>query len=633
MSEWNANGRNTGDRSTGTPAMIPSDMNMGKPVRGLMRGRPVVKPKDLRGTLRRLWSMTEGHRGGLGWILVLSGLTSASAVLSPFLIGKIVSALDNGDPIHGLLCLLAALYAGDWLVRFSQQYFMAAIGQNMINHIRTSLFDVMKQLPLAFFDRRQHGELMSRLTNDVDNISTTISSSLTQLLTYCFTLIGIFCMMIWLSPVLTVIALLSVGVILLFTGVVTRYTRKMFTKQQRILGTLNGQIEESISGFFVVKAFGQEMQMIRQFERNNAELRRVSTQALICSGFLMPVTNVINNLNYIGLAVTSGVLAANGVISIGLISSFLLYSRQFTRPFVEIANIYNSFQSAVAGAERIFEIFDEQKEPEDVPGALPLDQPFGEIEFRDVVFGYHPEAPVLKGISLKIPAGTRTAIVGPTGAGKTTIINLLTRFYDVDQGSILLDGRDLREYRMEDLRKSFGVVLQDTSLFAESVKANISYGREDAAMEKIVAAAEAAGADAFICRLPDGYDTALAQGGMELSQGERQLLTIARAVLSDAPILILDEATSSVDTMTEQKIRRAILKITAGRTSFIIAHRLSTIRDSDLIVLIEDGGIAEQGTHEELMRLNGRYAAMYRMQMGEVEGMQPDGSSMPEPAL
>ena len=486
----------------------------------------------------------------------------------------------------------------------------------MIDHIRTSLFDVMRRLPLAYFDSRQHGELMSRLTNDVDNISTTVSSSMTHLLTYCFTLAGIFCMMLSLSPLLTTVALLSAGLILLLTRTVTRYTRKMFKQQQRILGMLNGQIEESISGFSVVKAFGQEGEMIRQFEEQNRQLRRVSTRALIGSGFLMPVTNVINNFNYIGMAVISGVLAAKGVIPVGLITSFLLYSRQFTRPFVEIANIYNSFQSAVAGAERIFEILDEEKEPEDAEGAVALAQPSGEIEFRDVVFGYRPEVPVLKGISLRIPAGTKTAIVGPTGAGKTTIINLLTRFYDVDGGSILLDGRDLRDYRMEDLRKSFGVVLQDTALFAESVRDNISYGNDSATMEEIVAAAEAAGADGFIRRLPDGYDTVLDQGGMELSQGQRQLLTIARAVLADAPILILDEATSSVDTMTEQKIRRAMLSITAGRTSFIIAHRLSTIRDSDMIVLIEDGVIAEQGTHEELMHENGRYAAMYRTQMG-----------------
>lgn len=586
--------------------------------RGMMRGRPVVKPKDMKGTLLRLWKLTEGKRKGLEWILILSALSSLTAVLSPLVIGEAVTAIDCGEPVTVFLILLFAIYLGDWLVRFLQQFFMASIGQNMIHHIRTSLFDVMKHLPLAYFDRQRHGELMSRLTNDVDHISTTISNSMSQLLTYLFSIVGIFIMMVRLSFTLTVISLVGVGAIIFLTRVVTKQTRKLFSEQQKILGKLNGQIEESVSGFHVVKAFGMEAEMVEQFEDYNEQLRKVSTRALIWSGYLMPVTNVINNLSFVALAVISGVMVLKGMIAIGMISSFLLYIKRFSRPFIEIASVYNNFQTAVAGAERIFEIFDQPPEPEDVPGALPLADLKGDVELKNVVFGYVPDVPILKGISLQVPAGTRTAIVGSTGAGKTTIINLLTRFYDVNSGSILLDGHDLREYRMADLRNAFGVVLQDTALFAASVKDNISYGHEAASMDEIVAAAEVAGADAFIRRLPNGYDTVLTQGGQELSQGERQLLTIARAVLADAPILILDEATSSVDTMTEQKIRRAMLQITKGRTSFIIAHRLSTIRDSDLIVLIEDGQIAEQGSHEELMKLNGRYARMYRTQMGEV---------------
>lgn len=600
---------------TMTPPPAPEKGGMG---RGMMRGRPVVKPKDMKGTLLRLWKLTEGKRKGLEWILILSALSSLTAVLSPLVIGEAVTAIDCGEPVTVFLILLFAIYLGDWLVRFLQQFFMASIGQNMIHHIRTSLFDVMKHLPLAYFDRQRHGELMSRLTNDVDNISTTISNSMSQLLTYLFSIVGIFIMMVRLSFTLTVISLVGVGAIIFLTRVVTKQTRKLFSEQQKILGKLNGQIEESVSGFHVVKAFGMEAEMVEQFEDYNEQLRKVSTRALIWSGYLMPVTNVINNLSFVALAVISGVMVLKGMIAIGMISSFLLYIKRFSRPFIEIASVYNNFQTAVAGAERIFEIFDQPPEPEDVPGALPLADLKGDVELKNVVFGYVPDVPILKGISLQVPAGTRTAIVGSTGAGKTTIINLLTRFYDVNSGSILLDGHDLREYRMADLRNAFGVVLQDTALFAASVKDNISYGHEAASMDEIVAAAEVAGADAFIRRLPNGYDTVLTQGGQELSQGERQLLTIARAVLADAPILILDEATSSVDTMTEQKIRRAMLQITKGRTSFIIAHRLSTIRDSDLIVLIEDGQIAEQGSHEELMKLNGRYARMYRTQMGEV---------------
>lgn len=594
--------------------MTPPPAGMGGP-RGGVR-QPAVKPRDLRGTLLRLWKLTKGSRKGLGWILFLSALASASAILSPLVIGRAVNAVDSGEPVMTILLLLAGLYISDWLVRFLQQFLMASVGQKMIYHIRTTLFHAMKKLPLAFFDRRQHGELMSRLTNDVDNISTTISNSLTQLLTYVFTIIGIFCIMLTISPLLTIVSLVGVGLIFLLTRVVTMHTRRLFSAQQRILGKLNGQVEETISGENVVKAFCHENQMIEQFEESNEELCRVATQALIWSGYLMPVTNVINNLSYVGISIVSGVLAVGGSLSVGMISSFLLYVRQFSRPFVDIANIYNSFQTAVAGAERILDILDETPEPKDAPEALSLTAPRGDIELQNVVFGYTADMPILKGISLKVPAGTKTAIVGSTGAGKTTIINLLTRFYDVNDGKILLDGHDLREYRMEDLRHSFGVVLQDTALFAESIRDNISYGRENTAPEDIVDAACTAGADAFIRRLPQGYDTVLTQGGMELSQGERQLLTIARAVLADAPILILDEATSSVDTVTEQRIRKAMLKITEGRTSFIIAHRLSTIKDSDLIILLEGGQIAEQGSHEELMALNGKYASMYRTQMG-----------------
>ena len=593
--------------------MAPPPSSFGKG----QRGKPVVKPKDMKGTLRRLWELTQGQRQGLGWLMLLSAVASASTILSPLLIGTAVTAIDTGNPALQLLILLAALYLTDWLVRFLQQFFMAAIGQRIILHIRSTLFEKMKALPLSFFDSRQHGELMSRLTNDVDNISTTISDSLTQLMTYGFTIIGILCIMLRLSLPLTCIAFISVWLIFLLTRTITKHTRKLFAQQQQILGKLNGQVEESISGLNMVKAFGREAEMTEQFEESNARLCQVATKAQIWSGFLMPLTNVINNLNFVIVAVVSGILAAYGRISVGLISSFLLYSRQFSRPFVDIANIYNNFQTAVAGAERIFEILEEEPEPADAPDALPLKAPRGEVEFSHVTFGYQAQEPVLKDVSFRVPAGTRVAVVGSTGAGKTTLINLLTRFYDVNSGSILLDGRDLRQYRLQDLRRTFGVVLQDTALFGMSVRDNISYGNKDVLPERIRAAAKTAGADSFIRRLPQGYDTILTQGGAALSQGERQLLTIARAVLQEAPILILDEATSSVDTVTEQRIRRAMLTITRGRTSFIIAHRLSTIRDSDLILLIEDGRIAEKGTHEELMELNGRYAGMYRTQMGE----------------
>lgn len=595
------------------------DKNMATPPSqlGRARGVPAVKPKDMKGTLNRLWQLTRGHRKGLGFILLLSALASGSAILSPYLIGKVVNCIDGKAPGFQLLAALAALYLGDWLIRFLQQFLMAGIGQRMILHIRTSLFAHMEKLPLSFFDTRQHGELMSRLTNDVDNISVTISDSLTQLMMYGFTITGIFCVMICMSPLLTVIALFAVLLIFLLTRAVTKRTKVLFRQQQAILGKLNGQVEESVSGISMVKAFGQEKEMVAKFIENNDAFCRVATMAQIASGYLMPMMNVINNLTYVLIAIASGVMALKGRLTVGEISSFLLYSRQFSRPFVEIANIYNNFQTAVAGAERIIEILDETCEPEDVAGARSAAQVRGAVSFRNVTFGYRPDQPVLRNINLEIPAGTRVAVVGPTGSGKTTLINLLTRFYDVQEGAILLDGCDLREYRMGELRQAFGVVLQDTALFGASIRENISYGHEDVPLEEIRAAAKVAGADGFICRLPQGYETVLHQGGAELSQGERQLLTIARAVLESAPIMILDEATSSVDTVTEQHIRRAMLAITRGRTSFLIAHRLSTIRDSDLILLIRDGRITEQGTHRQLMALNGEYARMYLTQMGQ----------------
>jgi ATP-binding cassette subfamily B protein len=585
----------------------------------------------MKGSVRRLWGLTRGYRKQFLGILVFPLLASLSAVAAPLLIGKLVNAADKGERAGLLLALLAAVYIGDYISRFFQNFLLAKTGQRFICYVRTLLFGKMKELPLTYFDTHTHGDMMSRLTNDIDNISTAISDSLAQLFLLSFTILGVLWAMASLNLFLTFLALACVGLVFLLTRLITSHTRILYRQRQAALGRLNGEIEEGISGLSAVKAFGREEEMYRQFEQYNREFCEVSTKALIWSGYLMPITNVINNLSFLLVVTASGIMAVKGMIPVGLISTFALYSRQLSRPFTHLANFYNNLQTAVAGAERVFDILDEAGEELDRENAVSADRPQGKIEFCHVSFGYGKGAKeVLKDVSFSVEPGTRVAIVGPTGAGKTTIISLLARFYDVTSGKILLDGRDLREYKRDSLRRAFGVVLQDPSLFQMSIRDNLCYGSEHVTEEKLTEAAKAAGAHGFISRMKDGYDTVLEESGNSLSQGERQLLTIARAILADGQILILDEATSSVDTMTEQKIQKAMMKLTEGRTSFIIAHRLSTIRDCDVILFLEDGRIREMGSHEELMALNGRYAKMYLTQReGSLSPQMPNDPLKP----
>lgn len=582
----------------------------------------VVKPKDFKGTLKRIWSLVNSQRRALIGVFVLSGFISIAAMLTPYLIGKVIDhiKLDGADRISNtaitIILVLLFCYAGDSLFRFIQGFFMASISQKIIKLFRKQLFNHLTKLSISFFDTRQHGDLMSRLTNDIDNVSTTISDSFTQLIQLCFTLIGVLCIMLYLNIWLTLVALIATPLIFVLTKTITKHTKVLFKQQQDILGRLNGHIEENISGILLVKAFSREETVVSEFEILNTQLCETGTKALIWSGYLMPIMNVINNLCFIFVAITGGFMAVKGYITVGIISSFLLYSRQFTRPLNELANIYNTLQSAVAGAERVFEIMDELPEVADAKNAKDINSLKGELTFEDVVFGYQTDRPIIKKLSLRVEAGTKVAIVGSTGAGKTTIISLLARFYDVNSGRILLDGKDIREYKRKDLRSCFGVVLQDTALFNMSIMENIRYGRKDATDDDVIQAARSANAHSFITRLPEGYNTPVGDGGGTLSQGEKQLITIARAILSNAPIMILDEATSSVDTRTERKIKQAVTRLTEGRTSFIIAHRLSTIRDCDLIVVLEHGEIAEAGNHKELMQQNGIYSTMYKTQTG-----------------
>lgn len=593
---------------------------------GAFRRGPVVKPKNFKGTLRRLWDYFGKERNMLTFVFLFIIIDSALTLSAPYLIGKAVDAmsLHKGKVDFGLLemtiVILIAAYFGDALLTFLQGWLMAGISQRIVKNLRDHLFKKLQKLPIAFFDTRTHGEMMSRFTNDIDNVSNTISQSTTQLMSGIIIILGSLIMMIILSPILTLATIITVPLVFLLTRTIAKRTSVLFKGQQDQLGKLNGHIEETVSGIEVVKAFNHEGKVIEEFEEANTLLRDVGLKAQIWSGFLMPIMNVINNLGFTLVAVVGGILAVKSLVTVGVIASFITYSRQFVRPLNDLANIFNVLQSGVAGAERVFEILDEQEEIADLPGSVALENPKGHVVFEDVSFGYRPDVPILKNISFESMVGSSTALVGPTGAGKTTIVNLLTRFYDVTSGKILLDGRDIREYTRDSLRRCFGFVLQDTYLFSGTIKDNIKYGKPNATDVEVETAAKMANADAFIRRLPNQYETELSENGGNLSQGQRQLLAIARVILAKPSLLILDEATSSIDTRTELHIQEALLTLMEDRTSFIIAHRLNTIRDADTIMVIDQGKILEQGSHDSLMNQQGRYYNMFFNQFKNVEG-------------
>ncbi|SHH94668.1 ATP-binding cassette, subfamily B [Clostridium collagenovorans DSM 3089] len=576
-----------------------------------MRGNQ--KPKNLRKTLKRLWGMFGKEKKLFIVVFILVFLSVNLLLLVPYLIGKAVDILSVGpnavefNKLLWVIGILMLIYIIDASMNLIQGLTMAGIAQRIVKNIRKIFFDKLQVLPMSYFDRSFHGDIMSRLTNDIDILSSTISSSVVQLMNSAISIVGSFVMMVILSPLLTVASLISVPLIFILTRTIASKTKVYFKGQQDTLGALNSQIEESISGLDVIKAFNHEEKIISEFEKLNEDYKNVGFKAQVWSGLLMPLMNVINNLSFATVAMVGGTLAIKGYITLGVIASFLSYSRQFVRPLNEIANIFNTLQSAVAGAERVFELLDEEEEIIDKEGAKELKEVRGEVEFKDIYFGYNDKDQVLKDINFKVRPGTSVAIVGATGSGKTTIVNLLSRFYEISKGSITIDGVDIRDYTRESLRKVFGIVLQDTYLFSGTIKDNIKYGKPDATEEEIMRASKIANAHSFIARLPKGYDTEILEGGSSLSAGQKQLLAIARAVLSDTPILILDEATSNVDTRTELKIQQAMLNLMKGRTSFIIAHRLSTIKDSDMIMVIDDGRIIECGSHEELVREQGTY--------------------------
>jgi ATP-binding cassette, subfamily B, multidrug efflux pump len=584
------------------------------------RGGPVVKPKNFKATLLRLWKYFGMERKFLSIVFIFIIIDAGIGLIVPYIIGHSIDAMGKGKAsvnfgmLEIMVVVLIASYVVDGFINFAQGWIMARVAQKIVMNMRRSLSHKLQKLPIAFFDIHTHGEIMSRFSNDIENVSSTISQSTTQLLSGAIMLTGSLIMMLILSPVLTLASIITVPMVYLLTRTVAKKTKALFMSQQIELGKLNGHIEESISGLQVIKAFNHESKAIEQFDAINSRLREVGLKAQIRSGFIMPIMNVINNIGFAAVAGVGGALAVRNLVTVGVIASFLSYSRQFARPLNDMATIFNTLQSAMAGAERVFEILDEKEEPEDMPQAENLSKPRGHVVFDKVTFGYRPDVPVLKHISFDVKEGSSIALVGPTGAGKTTIVNLLTRFYDATGGEILIDGKDIRNYTRDSLRNCFGIVLQDTYLFSGTINDNIKYGRPAAEAAEVVFASKMANADAFIRRLPKGYDTELTESGGNLSQGQRQLLAIARAILSNPSILILDEATSSVDTRTELHIQEAMLKLMRGRTSFIIAHRLSTIRDADIIMVIDHGEIVEKGNHETLIRSNGVYSKMYYSQ-------------------
>lgn len=512
------------------------------------------------------------------------------------------------------LVLLGVVYAASSVFTYLQGILSAKLSQYTVKTMRRDLFDNLVHLPIKYFDTHRHGDLMSRMTNDVENISTTISQSIGSLISGVLTVLGSFAIMMVYSPLLTLISLSTIFLTIIVSSVMTKFMRKYFMQQQILLGRINGHVEEMVTGYRTVVAYSKEQDAIDEFSSMNDELRRCGIRAQICGGVMGPLMNCISNFGFVLIAAFGGWFTMRGMITVGTIQAFILYSKQFSRPINEIANQYANIQTAIAGAERIFEVMEAEHETDNGTSDFTAENVKGDICFKDVVFGYEEGKTVLKGLDLDVKRGQKIAIVGATGSGKTTVVNLLTRFYDIDSGSITVDGVPITEIRIAELRRSIAIVLQDTVLFSGTIEDNIRYGKENASPEEVKAAAAHANADEFIERLPEGYAAQLSEGGSNLSQGQRQLLAIARAVLADPPILILDEATSSVDTRTEMHIQSAMVALMKNRTSLIIAHRLSTIRDADKIVVIDGGRVAEIGSHDELIALGGCYYKLYQTQ-------------------
>lgn len=576
-----------------------------------------ARPKAGKRTLIRLAAYLVCDRMLLVVIGVLIVVSIAANLGGSYLLRPIINEYILPGDFAGLvrmLGILVVIYLVGIVAVYVEYRLLNKIGQQTVARMRADLFRKMEHLPVGYFDMHQHGDLMSRFTNDMDRISDALTDSLSDMLSSALTVVGIFCLMLVISPILTLVTLVTVPLMFLGARGIVRKSRKYFKAQQESLGNVNGYIEEMISGQKVVKVFGHEQKAEEDFGGLNQDLNTKSLKAQFYSGLMMPVMQNLGTLNYVLVTIAGALLAIFRGFDVGGLAAFLQYSRQFGRPVNELASLYNSIQAALAGAERIFEVIDEKPETPDLPEAVELEGVKGEVMMKGVWFGYRPEKMILKGISFEVPAGRKIALVGATGAGKTTILNMLPRFFDIRSGEIRIDGEEIRTVRRRSLRKAMAIVLQDTHLFTDTVRENIRFGRLEATDEEVVAAAKLTAAHSFIKRLSHGYDTLLENDGANLSQGQRQLLNIARAAVADPAILLLDEATSNIDTRSEILIQKGLDQLMQGRTSLIIAHRLSTIRNADIILVLEHGQIVERGTHEELLRIKGKYFTLNQEQ-------------------
>lgn len=593
-------------------------------------GMVTEKAKDFKGSTKKLIKYLGRYWAAIIAVMIFAAVSTVFSVAGPKVMGKATTALAEGlmnkiagtggidfDYIAKVLLFTLALYVVSAIFMFAQGLIMTGITQKTCYRMRKDITSKINRMPMKYFESRTYGEVLSRITNDVDTLGQSLNQSITQIITSVATLVGTLVMMLSISPLMTLISLVILPVSMILISFVIKHSQKYFRQQQEYLGHINGQVEEVYGGHLVIKAYNKEAETVKTFKEANNVLYKSAWKSQFLSGLMMPIMQFVGNLGYAGVAISGGILAIKNVITIGDIQAFIQYVKNFTQPIQQIAQVANQLQSMAAASERVFEFLEEEEEDITVENPVKPDHIEGSVEFSHVHFGYNPDQIIINDFSAKVKPGQQVAIVGPTGAGKTTMVKLLMRFYDVSSGVILVDGHDIRDYNRADLRDAFGMVLQDTWLFKGTIMENIRYGRLDATDEEVIAAAKAAHAHHFIQTLPGGYDMELNEDASNVSQGQKQLLTIARAILADNPILILDEATSSVDTRTEIRIQKALDNLMKGRTSFVIAHRLSTIKNADMILVMKDGDIIEQGTHDELLAKNGFYAELYNSQFEE----------------